>query len=52
MQCEIFQTLLEEARSSYEAEIVHEIYGNSEENLSSNVERIKLWIEQWSKNNE
>lgn len=50
MQCEIFQTLLEEAKSSYEPEIVHEIFGNSQEDLKSNVQRIQSWIEQWQKN--
>ena len=51
LQCEIFQTVLDEARDSYREEIVHELRSESEEELKSNVDRIKLWIQMWRKDN-
>lgn len=41
------QTLLEEARESYDPEIVHELQSNTPEDLEQNLDRIILWIEQW-----
>lgn len=46
MQCEIFETLLDEARNSYPQEIVHELQSSTVEDMQSNVQR----IEQWYKN--
>ena len=48
IQCEIFQTILEEARDSYKAEIVHELPSNTPDDMESNLERIVLWMQQWS----
>lgn len=48
IQCEIFQTILEEARDSYKAEIVHELPSNTPDDMESNLERIILWVQQWS----
>lgn len=47
VECEIMQTLLEEARESYSIEIVHELNSNTPEELEQNMERICSWIEQW-----
>lgn len=52
IECEIFQTILEEARSSYRKEIVHELMSNNLEQVTENVNRICQWIEQWKKDNQ
>jgi adenylate kinase len=51
VDCEIMQVILEDARDTYPPEIVIELKSNTMEDLDSNVERIKSWIEQWHKNN-
>nr|KAG5711535.1 hypothetical protein BaRGS_025962 [Batillaria attramentaria] len=47
IQCEIFQTILDEARDSYKPEIVHELPSNTPEQLEENLERILAWVAQW-----
>ena len=47
LQCEIFQTILDEARESYKQEIVHELPSNTPEQLEQNAEQIHAWIKQW-----
>ncbi len=47
MQCEIFQTVLDEARESYREEIVHELRSDNLEELEQNVSRIRTWMRQW-----
>merc|ERR1712168_1441417 len=47
VQCEIFQTLLEEARESYDDEIVHELKSDMAEDMERNLEQIGLWIATW-----
>ncbi|CAA7266578.1 unnamed protein product [Cyclocybe aegerita] len=51
-EAEIMQVVLEEARSSYPAEIVVELQSESLEQLEANVARIVEWIIQWTKNQE
>lgn len=51
MECEIMQVCLQEAKESYDTEIVHEVQSNTVEDMDSNVERCKLWVEQWIANN-
>ena len=51
VQCEIFQTLLDEARDSYPPERVHELKSDSDGDREENVRRIKAWIEQWVADN-
>jgi len=51
IECEIFQTILEEARDSYRAEIVHELTSNTPEDMESNVSQILKWIELYLSNN-
>ncbi len=45
------EVLLEEARESYDKEIVVELQSNEAEDVESNVERIVIWIENWKKSN-
>lgn len=49
IQCEIFQTILEEARESYNTEIVFELQSDNDDDMGSNIERVITWIEQWKK---
>lgn len=47
VECEIFQTILEEARESYSNNIVHECSSNTPEDMEVNLENIQAWIQQW-----
>lgn len=51
IDCEIFQTILEEARTSYRKEIVHELMSNNMDQLADNINRICMWFEQWKIDN-
>ena len=51
LDTEIMEVLLQEARDSYDAEIVVELTSNTTEEMESNVKRIESWIAQWKKNN-
>mmetsp|Transcript_8685 Transcript_8685/g.15734 ORF Transcript_8685/g.15734 Transcript_8685/m.15734 type:complete len:185 (-) Transcript_8685:145-699(-) len=51
LEAEIMQVVLDEARESYDLEIVHEVPSNTVEEMDSNVERCKAWVEQWTSNN-
>lgn len=48
---EIMEVLLQEAKESYDEEIVVELQSVNADEMESNVERIEQWIEQWKKNN-
>lgn len=50
VQCEIFQTILEEARESYNFDIVHELANNLPEDLERNVDIISQYIQDWITN--
>uniref|UniRef100_A0A7E4VAU9 Adenylate kinase isoenzyme 6 homolog n=1 Tax=Panagrellus redivivus TaxID=6233 RepID=A0A7E4VAU9_PANRE len=43
IDCEIFGILSEEAKESYDEQIVHELASNTEEDVLSNVDRIVQW---------
>jgi len=45
IECEIFQTILEEARDSYQADIVHELISNSPSDMEENLAKITEWIQ-------
>lgn len=45
------QTVLDEARESYEPEVIVELQSESIEDLEGNVNRIVAWIDAWLKNN-
>ena len=49
VQCEIFQTLLEEAKEAYNKDIVHELVSNNVEDMERNLEQILHWISIWNK---
>jgi len=51
IECEIFQTILEEARDSYRAEIVHELKSNTPDDMELNISQILKWIELYYSNN-
>lgn len=51
IDCEIFQTILEEAKNSYKPEIVHEMYSLTPEQLEDNLNKICLWLQQWFQDN-
>lgn len=52
IDCEIFQTILDEAKTSYQEEIVHELQSNTLDHINQNVNRICQWIEQWKIDNQ
>lgn len=45
------EVLLQEARDSYDEEIIVELTSNTLEEMESNIERIEAWIGQWKKDN-
>jgi len=47
VQCEIFQTILEEARSSYRPDIVHELQSDTVDQQLQNSDQIIAWIDRW-----
>jgi adenylate kinase len=49
MEAEIMQVILEEAREAYNPAIVYEVPSNTIEDMDSNIERVKLWLDQWIK---
>jgi len=50
VQCEIFQTVLDEARESYSTDIVFELPSNTSGDMESNIEKITQWVEQYKQN--
>ena len=51
LDSEIMEVLLQEARDSYDEEIIVELTSNTSDDMESNIERIEAWIGQWKKNN-
>lgn len=51
IDAEIMEMLLDEARNTYDQEIVIELQSNEAEDLEANVERIGEWLENWRLNN-
>jgi adenylate kinase len=47
MDSEIMEVLLQEARDSYNEEIVVELKSDDSDQMESNVDRIEAWIKQW-----
>lgn len=50
IQCEIFQMMLEEAKESYDKEIVHELKSNTMKDFEENFQNILRWVDEWKKN--
>lgn len=51
LDSEIMDVLLQEARESYDENIVVELKSNTTDEMDSNVDRIEAWIKQWKKDN-
>lgn len=51
LDCEIFQTIYEEAMESYRKEIVHQLPSNEPDDLEQNLSQIIQWIQQWMMDN-
>ena len=51
LDSEIMEVLLQEARDSYDEEIVIELRSDTTEEMEGNVERIESWVGQWKKDN-
>lgn len=49
LDSEIMQVLLEEARQSYDEEIIVELESNELGDIEKNVDRIEIWINQWER---
>jgi len=47
LDSEIMEVLLQEAKDSYDAEIVIELQSNTSDEMDSNIERIEVWLKQW-----
>lgn len=47
VQCEIMHVCAEEARESYEEEVVHFLPSNTVEDMETNVDRISEWVSAW-----
>lgn len=52
MDAEIMQVLLDEARDSYDEEIVVELRSDELKDVDGNVERILQWVERWKADRE
>ncbi|TLS26036.1 hypothetical protein PpBr36_07395 [Pyricularia pennisetigena] len=51
LDSEIMEVLLQEARDSYDAEIVVELQSNTTDEMEANVDRIEAWLSQWKIDN-
>ena len=47
IECEIFQSILEEAMDSYDSAIVQELYNNDISDIEKNISLIVKWINEW-----
>lgn len=51
IDAEIFGVLLEEARESFDIDIVVELNSEDNDDVESNCARISAWVEAWKNNN-
>ncbi|KAL6849732.1 factor activating pos9 [Amphichorda felina] len=51
LDTEIMEVLLQEARDSYDEEIVIELRSDTTEDMDSNLDRIEAWVKQWKQDN-
>ncbi|KAF7862813.1 uncharacterized protein EAF02_010362 [Botrytis sinoallii] len=49
LDAEIMEVLLDEARESYDEEIVVELRSDTSDEVESNVKRVEAWVKQWKK---
>ncbi|CAI4210197.1 unnamed protein product [Parascedosporium putredinis] len=47
LDAELMDVLIEEARESYDDEIVIELTSDSSEEMEGNIDRIEQWVQQW-----
>eukprot|EP01029_Cantina_marsupialis_P000892 TRINITY_DN106_c0_g2_i1.p1 TRINITY_DN106_c0_g2~~TRINITY_DN106_c0_g2_i1.p1 ORF type:complete len:103 (+),score=42.03 TRINITY_DN106_c0_g2_i1:91-399(+) len=48
MECEIMQVVQEEAKQSYEEDIVQVLTSNTPDDMDTNLDRTVQWIEMWT----
>jgi adenylate kinase len=51
LDSEIMEVLLQEARDSFDEQIVIELTSNTSDEMESNIDRIVAWAEQWKQDN-
>ncbi|KAK4193088.1 AAA domain-containing protein [Podospora australis] len=51
MDAEIMEVLVQEAKDSYDEEIVVELQSSNADEMEANVDRIEQWFTQWKKDN-
>ncbi len=51
LDSEIMEVLLQEAKESYDEEIVVELQSVTADEMESNIDRIEQWLGQWKENN-
>lgn len=49
LECEIFGTILEEAKDSYKPNIVFELKGETKQDAENSVKSIKSWFKAWKR---
>ncbi|GFT05227.1 hypothetical protein NPIL_33081 [Nephila pilipes] len=49
LECEIFQTILDEAKNNYDENIVYRLNSNTPDDMQNNVEQISEWIESYKR---
>ncbi|XP_034107997.1 adenylate kinase isoenzyme 6 homolog [Drosophila nasuta] len=49
MQCEIFCTILDEARESYKPDIVYELSGETKADAEKSMKTVKNWYSMWKR---
>lgn len=52
VQCEIFQSALDEAHESYNEEIVYELVSNTPEDMDDNLNKLNEWIDAWKRSHQ
>ncbi|RWR98579.1 adenylate kinase isoenzyme 6-like protein [Dinothrombium tinctorium] len=51
VECEIFQTILDEANEAFDSDAVFELQNDTEQDLEKNVEFIVDWLKKWPHSN-
>lgn len=51
LDSELMDVLIQEARDSYDEEIVIELHSNSADEMDENVDRVEAWVKQWKIDN-
>ncbi|EDW61813.1 adenylate kinase isoenzyme 6 homolog [Drosophila virilis] len=49
IQCEIFGTILEEARESYKKDIIYELSGETKADAQNSLKTVKNWYSMWKR---